>query len=387
MIEYLSNLATSASKENRVKGANMDWILFAAVLPLLAAGLVTMNSFAGDNFFFTKQLISISVALIVFFALSFIDFRFLRRTSIIASLYAGVCAILGLLFVLGHVSKGAQSWFRFGVFGFEPADIAKVVLILLMAKYFSRRHSEIANIRHIIVSGAYAGIMFLLVLLQPDLGSAFIIFLIWFGMTLVSGLSRKHTLLIVLTVALAFFGLWNFGLKEYQKERIRTFVNPLANVRGTGYNAYQSMIATGSGGLFGKGIGYGTQSRLSFLPEYQTDFIFAAFSEEWGFFGIMLLFVLWGIVIWRILANAMEGATNFETLFGMGVAIYLMSHFAIHVGMDIGLLPITGQPLPFMSYGGSHLLAEFTGLGILMGMRRYRRDAHRETVKNEFSGL
>ena len=387
MIEFFSNLAGKAEKDSRTRGASIDWILFAALMPMLGAGLVTMNSFAGDNFIFQKQLISISVAIIAFFIFSFVDFRFLRRTSVVTTLYAGVCAVLGLLFVLGHVSKGAQSWFRFGVFGFEPADIAKVVLILLMAKYFSRRHSEIANIRHIIVSGIYAGIMFLLVLLQPDLGSAFIIFSIWFGMTLVSGLSRKHTLLIVLTVALAFFGLWNFGLKEYQKERVRTFINPLANVQGTGYNAFQSMIATGSGGLFGKGIGYGTQSRLSFLPEYQTDFIFSAFAEEWGFFGVMLLFVLWGIVIWRILANAMDGATNFEMLFGMGVAIYFMSHFAIHVGMNIGLLPITGQPLPFMSYGGSHLLAEFTGLGILMGMRRYRRDAHRETIKNEFSGL
>jgi len=387
MIDYLSGLAASFSKESRFKGASMDWLLFAAILPLIGAGLATMNSFAGDNFLFQKQLISVSVALIVFFVFSFIDFRFLRRTSIITTLYAGVCGLLALLFIIGHVSKGAQSWFRLGVFGFEPADMAKLVLILLMAKYFSRRHIEIANIRHIFVSGFYAGAMFLLVLLQPDLGLAFIIFLVWFGMILVSGLSKKHILLVVAAVALSFFTLWNFGLKEYQKERIRNFINPLANVRGTGYNAFQSMVATGSGELFGKGVGYGTQSRLAFLPEYQTDFIFSAFAEEWGFVGVMLLFVLWGIIIWRVLENAMQGATNFEMLFGMGMAILLMAHFIIHVGMNIGLLPVTGIPLPFVSYGGSHLLAEFAGLGILMGMRRYRRDVHRETMKNEFSGL
>lgn len=387
MTELLSGIAKSVSGSERGAKAGIDWILFAALIPLLLAGLVTMNSFAGDNFFFQKQLISIAVSLAAFFALSLVDWRFLRRTSVVVPLYATTCSVLGLLFILGHVSKGAQSWFRLGVFGFEPADIAKIVLILLMAKYFSRRHAEIANIRHIIVSGIYAGIMFLLVLLQPDLGSAFIIFTIWFGMTLVSGLSKKHILLVVATVAISFFALWNFGLKKYQKERVRNFINPFANVRGTGYNAFQSMVATGSGRFFGKGIGYGTQSRLSFLPEYQTDFIFSAFAEEWGFFGVMLLFALWAIVIWRILANAMEGATNFEMLFGMGVAVYLMAHFIVHVGMNIGLLPVTGLPLPFMSYGGSHLLAEFSGLGMLMGMRRYRRSAHRDSEKHEFSGL
>jgi rod shape determining protein RodA len=136
----------------------------------------------------------------------------------------------------------------------------------------------------------------------------------------------------------------------------------------------------------GKGVGYGTQSRLQFLPEYQTDFIFAAFSEEWGFIGVTLLFILFGVVIWRILMSAMHGASNFETLFGMGLAILLMSRFIVHVGMNIGLMPVTGLPMPFLSYGGSHLLTEFIGLGILNGMRRYRLAFHRDDIKNEFIG-
>ncbi len=364
----------------------IDWILFLAVLPLLGAGLVTMNSFTGSNYFFEKQLISIGISLVVFFAISTIDFRFLRRTSVIVSLFLLSCLLLLGLFTLGHVSKGAESWFRFGAFSFQPTDPIKLVVILIMAKYFSRRHIEIGHVRHILVSGFYAFVIFFLVLLQPDFGSAIIIFLIWFGMLLVSGISRKHLLIVVMLGALVFGGLWAYAFKPYQKDRVRNFLNPLANVRGTGYNAYQSTIAVGSGQVFGKGIGFGTQSRLQFLPEYQTDFIFAAFSEEWGFIGVVIFLLLFGIIIWRVLRIALHSASNFEMLFGMGFSIFLMSHFIIHVGMNAGLLPVTGLPLSFLSYGGSHLLTEFTGLGILMGMRRYGRDTHRDAMKNEFVG-
>ncbi|HYC34632.1 MAG TPA: FtsW/RodA/SpoVE family cell cycle protein, partial [Candidatus Paceibacterota bacterium] len=180
---------------------------------------------------------------------------------------------------------------------------------------------------------------------------------------------------------------WSFVFADYQKARIKTFLNPLADVRGAGYNARQSVVAVGSGEIFGKGIGYGTQSRLNFLPEYQTDFIFAAYAEEWGFIGVLILFGAFGIVVFRILHNAMNAETNFETLFALGFCIMIISHFAINVGMNIGLLPVTGIPLPFVSYGGSHMLTLFIGLGILMGMRRYRRAAHRDSMKNEFLGI
>jgi rod shape determining protein RodA len=268
----------------------------------------------------------------------------------------------------------------------EPVDPIKLVLVLILAKYFSRRHIDIANVKHILISGLYAFILFTLVFLQPDFGSAMIIFCIWIGMVMVSGISKKHLLAVFLILLLTFAGLWFYVFRDYQKQRILTFLNPLTDIRGAGYNAYQSTIAVGSGQLWGKGVGYGTQSRLNFLPEYETDFIFAAFAEEWGFLGVIVLFLLYGILIWRILANSIRGETNFEILFGMGLAVMFVSHLVIHVRMNIGLLPITGITLPLMSYGGSHLLAEFTGLGILMGMRRYSRAAHKETVKNEFVG-
>jgi rod shape determining protein RodA len=274
-----------------------------------------------------------------------------------------------------------------GGISLQPADPIKLVLIAILAKYFSRRHIEIANIRHILVSGFYSFVFFVLIAIQPDFGSAIIIFLIWFGMVLVSGISKKHLALVFFIGLLSFGGLWFYVFKDYQKHRIINFIHPLSDIRGTGYNAYQSTIAVGSGEIFGKGVGFGTQSRLKFLPEFETDFIFASFAEEWGFLGALILISLYAIVVWRILLHSMRGATNFEMLFGLGLAVYIMSHFFINVGMNIGLLPVTGITLPFMSYGGSHLLTEFAGLGMLMGMSRYQRTAHKDLSRNELLGV
>ncbi len=369
------------------RAIDIDWILFGALVPLLLAGLLTMDSFVGENYFFERQVIWITLAFAIFFVFSAIDWRFIKRTGVLAALFVFAVGVLSLLFAAGHVAKGAQSWFSFGGFSFQPSDPVKILLILIFAKYFSRRHIEIAHVRHILVSGFYMFVPFVLVFLQPDFGGAIIIFSIWLGMIAVSGVSKKHLAAVFLTGLIAFGALWSFAFEEYQKKRILTFLNPLTDIQGAGYNAHQSTIAVGSGGLFGKGVGYGTQSRLKFLPEYETDFIFAAFAEEWGLVGVLLLFGLFGIVLWRVLANALLGAGNFEIFFGIGLALYLMSHFAIHVGMNVGLLPVTGTTLPFVSYGGSHLVTEFAGLGILMGMRRYRRAAHREDSENEFVGV
>ncbi len=365
----------------------IDWLLFLFLIPVLGAGLVTMKSFTEQTPYFSHQLVWIAISFIVFFSFSYIDFRFLKSTKVLVTLFLVFSGLLLLLFVVGHVSNGAQSWFSAGGFSFQPSDTMKIVVILMLAKYYSRRHVEIRNIKHIFISGLYALIPFLLVFLQPDFGSAMIIFFIWFGMTLVSGIAKRHLLFVVGIGAIVFMSLWMFVFAPYQKARIMTFVNPLSDIHGSGYNVYQSTIAVGSGQVLGKGVGFGTQSRLKFLPEYQTDFVFSAYAEEWGFVGCLLLLILFGLILWRIIANAMLGATNFEILFGVGLAVYFMSHIIINVGMNIGLMPVTGITLPFMSYGGSHLLAEFSGLGILMGMRRYNRVAHRDDMRNEFLGI
>lgn len=368
----------------------VDWLLVFLIIPIVSAGLVTMNSFTpaeGTDNFFNRQIIWVLISFAIFFIFSFIDFRFLKRTDVLVFLFLLFSGILLTLLIFGSISHGAKSWFSFGSFSFQPADMMKLVLILILAKYFSRRHVEIKNIKHIFISGFYALIPFVLVLLQPDFGSAMIIFLIWFGMTLVSGISKKHLFTVIFSGLVIFGLLWLFAFAPYQKARIASFLNPMSDIHGSGYNSIQSTIAIGSGQIIGKGLGFGTQSRLKFLPEYETDFVFAAFAEEWGFVGAFLILLLFGFVIWRILHFATLGAFNFEILFALGLAIYFGSHIFINVGMNLGLLPVTGITLPFMSYGGSHLITEFAGLGILMSMRKYSRVAHRDEMKNEFLGV
>jgi rod shape determining protein RodA len=368
----------------------IDWLLVMFILPIVGAGLVTMKSFSsGDTGggFFEKQIIWVAICFTVFFVFSFIDFGFLKSTNVLVFIFLFVSFFLFLLFILGTISHGAQSWFNFGFFSFQPADMMKLVLVLILAKYFSRRHVEIRDTKHIFISFFYAVVPLILVLLQPDFGSALIIFAIWLGMVLVSGISKTHLFIVFASGVVIFTMFWLFVFAPYQKARITTFLNPLADIHGSGYNAFQSTIAVGSGQVLGKGLGFGTQSRLKFLPEPQSDFIFAAFAEEWGFIGSLLILILYCLTIWRILNTASLGASNFEILFGMGIAIFFMTHILINVGMNVGLMPVTGIPLPFMSYGGSHLLVEFMGLGILMSMRRYARSAHRDDMKNEFLGI
>jgi rod shape determining protein RodA len=349
----------------------IDWYMFIPALLLSLAGLITMNSFNGENYFFLRQSMWIAVSLAVFFAASSVDWRFLRRTRVVVPIFLATACVLALLFIAGHVVRGSQSWFRLGSLAFQPSDPAKVVAILILAKYFSRRHIEIRNIRHILVSGFYAFVIFLLVFLQPDFGGAVVILALWFGMVLVSGISKKHLGAVILLGAVASVCLWMFVFAPYQKARILTFIHPLADIHGTGYNAYQSTIAVGSGEVWGKGVGQGSQSKLRFLPEYETDFIFAAFAEEWGFVGTAVLMALCLLLFFRMINNAERAATNFETFFGLGLVILFAVHITIHAGMDMGVLPVTGITFPFMSYGGSHLLTEWLALGIFSSMSRH----------------
>lgn len=359
--------------------SHIDWYVVLSALAISLLGLATMRPFSeGGDAFFDKQLIWIGIALAVFFATSLPSYSFLRRTPIVAALYAAILALLAFIFVAGTVVKGAQQRFDLGFFALQPSDPAKLILIIVLAKYFARRHVEISNFRHIFVSGLYAGAICLLVFLQPDFGGAIIIASIWLGMVMVSGVSTKHLAALFATGIILAGGLWTFVLEDYQKARILTFIHPLADIRGAGYNAYQSTVAVGSGELTGKGIGFGTQSKLQFLPEYETDFIFAAYAEEWGFVGVLLLFGLFAVLILRSLAIASHGSDNFATLFCLGVVIMFLAHFVVHVGMNVGLLPVTGTTIPFMSYGGSHLITEFAAIGIMMGLRHRSRAVRAE---------
>lgn len=367
--------------------AHIDWYLLMSALAIALLGLATMRSFNSGNAYFERQIVWVALSIIVFFVASLPSYRFLRRTQVLALLYGAAAFLLALIFLFGSIIKGSQNRFNLGFFFVQPVDPAKLILIALLSKYFARRHIEIKHIRHIVVSGAYAFVIFVLAFFQPDFGSAIIVFAIWFGMVLVSGISWKHLAVLFITGAIILGGLWQYGFQQYQKNRILTFLHPLSDIQNTGYNAYQSTIAVGSGLMFGKGIGYGTQSKLQFLPEYETDFIFAAYAEEWGFVGVVILLGLFAIVILRILSIAAHGSDNFDSLFAAGIAIYFFAQFIVHVGMNMGLLPITGTTLPFMSYGGSHMLTEFAALGVLMGMRRNALPSLRSRDDTELIGV
>lgn len=363
-----------------------DWTLFLPALTLSLVGLLTMSTFGQGDSLAPRQFLWLLIAASIYFVLSTVDMRFIRRTSVVMTLYGTALVLLTLLLLFADPVMGARAWFSLGPVSFQPADFAKLALIALLAKYLSRRHVAIGDYRHIIVSGAYALSFTLLILIEPDMGNAIIFGSLWLGMMLMSGISKKHLAVLgLMGLAIASL-LWFEGLKPYQRTRIISFVNPAADIRGAGYNAYQAKIAVGSGELFGKGIGYGTQSKLRFLPQYQTDFIFAAFAEEWGFAGVTLLLAAYALLFTRLAQIARAAATNFDAFFTLGVLILLAAHLAIHIGISLGLLPVTGTTIPFMSSGGSHLVLEFALLGIVTSLARHGRGATRDTSDNEYLG-
>jgi len=351
----------------------VDWWLVSAVLALSVISLATISGFSSGLFF--RQLLWLGISLLVFFAVVRFDISFVKQSRSVLYAYGFGIVLLLLVLFLGTTVNGAKSWIDFGGFSFQPADFVKLVLVIVLAKYLDRRHVQIKAPKHIFITGLYFLLPFALIFLQPDFGSAMILFAIWFGMILVAGISRKHLLLLFVLGFAAFMVMWTFVFKEYQKDRLRTFMDPLSDIQGAGYNAFQSVIAVGSGQLLGKGVGYGTQSRLNFLPEHETDFIFAAVSEEWGFVGSIIVLLLFIIIISRILIIAAGMQGNFELLFAVGLAIYFLAHIVINIGMNIGVMPVTGVPLPFMSYGGSHILIEFLSLGILISLRNRQSSA------------
>ena len=363
-----------------------DWTLLLPALTLSLLGILTMSTFGQGASLAPRQLLWLAIAVGIYIALASFDMRFIRRTQVVMTLYVISLFLLALLLVAVHPVMGARAWFSFGPISFQPADLAKIALIALLAKYLSRRHVEIGDFRHINVSCAYTLTFALLILVEPDMGNTIIFGTLWLGMMLVSGISKKHLAFLGIIGLVVASVLWFGGLKPYQRARIVSFVNPAADIHGAGYNAYQAKIAVGSGELFGKGIGYGTQSKLRFLPEYQTDFIFAAFAEEWGFVGVLLLLLVYALLFARLAQIARASATNFDAFFTLGVLILFATQVAIHVGINIGLLPVTGTTISFMSSGGSHLVLEFAALGIVASLARHGRGAVRDIRENEYFG-
>ncbi len=348
----------------------LDWLLLGAIALVFLMGLMTFYGSVSDRDLFYRQLVFGLIGLALIAALSFLDWRIFKESRwLMVVLYALAVALLFVLFAVGAQIRGVTSWFRIGGFTFEPVEIAKIILVLVLAKYFSARHIELYKWKHIAVSGWYALVLVGLVLIQPDLGSAAVLAAIWFGLVLVSGVKARQLVWIVLLAAVASAGLWHYALKDYQKNRVVSFLYPERDPLGGSYQNQQAIIAIGSGGIWGKGIGEGSQTRLGFLPEYQTDFIFAAIAEEWGLAGLVLLLGGWAIIFNRLYKNMLAAADNFSRLFTAGFILILAVHFLINVGANLGFLPITGLSLAFVSYGGSNLISMSIGVGLVQAIR------------------
>jgi len=350
----------------------LDWVLTGSALFLVGIGLVSLYSSSlgkGDFLNFQKQAIFFGVAVFLMFLLTFFDWRVLREDPYLILVLYFLCLLtLAGLFFFAQEIREVRGWYKLGPLYIDPREFAKIVLIILLAKYFSMRHVEMYRVRHILLSGFYVLLPAVLIFLQPDLGSVLILIALWVGVLIISGIKLRHFLILVLCFLLIFILSWSFLLKDYQKERILTFFYPIDPL-GISWSQNQAKIAIGSGGLFGQGIGQGSQTQYGFLTEPQTDFIFSAIAEEAGLLGVFFLFFLLSILIWRIIKIAIASQSNFPRLFASGLAVLLISQIFIHIGMNLGLLPIIGISLPLVSYGGSNLLATFAALGILQNIK------------------
>jgi rod shape determining protein RodA len=350
----------------------LDWGLIISAVLITAFGLASIYSSAlpkNDFLNFEKQIIFFVVGLILMFSISFLDYRVLRNNSYLILAFYFICLLLlvGLFFFAPEI-RGTRGWYKIGLFSFDPIEPTKLILIILLAKYFSMRHVEMYKFRHIVFSGLYVFLPSVLIFLKPDLGGATILVAMWLGILLISGIKVKHFLILVLCFLMVVGFAWGFLLKDYQKDRILSFIFPYDPLGGS-WSQTQSKIAVGSGMILGQGVGNGSQVQYGFLPEPHTDFIFSVMAEEWGFLGISIFFLLYINLIWRTLKIAVNSETNFPRLFATGFAIVLISQFVINIGMNISMLPVVGIYLPLVSYGGSGLIGTFVGLGILQSIK------------------
>jgi len=351
----------------------LDWILIVSVIFLILIGLSSIySSSVGRHDFlnFKKQLIFVAVGILLMFFFSFFDWRIFRENSyLVLILYLSSLLTLAGLFFFAPEIRGVKGWYKLGPLSFDPIEFTKIILIILLAKYFSLRHIEMYRVRHILLSGLYVLLPAALIFFQPNLGSVLILVLLWVGVLIISGIKLRHFLVLLLCGFLILILSWSFLMKDYQKVRILNFFTP-ADPLGLSWSQNQAKIAIGSGGIAGQGFESGSQTQYGFLPEPQTDFIFAAIAEEGGLIGIFILMLFFTVLIWRIFKIALTSQSNFPRLFATGFGIMLICEVFIHIGMNLGLLPIIGIPLPLVSYGGSGLIATLVGLGILQNIKK-----------------
>lgn len=345
-----------------------DWLIFLPAFLLGVIGLTAIYSAdltkSGADFLnFKKQVITFLLGILAAILTCLFNYRQLRNGKNI--LYFLGALVLAAVLVLGQKLHGTRGWFILGPLSLQPVEIIKIILVIFLAEYFSREGRNLFTFFDIAKSFAAVSIFIILVMLQPDMGSAIILFLIWLGMLFISRVRKRHIVMLVLIFIIASLAAWLFVLAPYQKDRIKVFINPALDPLESGYNIKQSIIAVGSGGLWGKGLGSGSQSQLRFLPEAYTDFIFAMIAEEMGFLMAAIILGLFGLLFWRVIHLAQNNGNDFTAYLAVGFLTIFLTEAAINIGMNLGLAPITGLPLPFISLGGSSLVSKFIMIGIL----------------------
>ncbi|MBI5621998.1 rod shape-determining protein RodA [Candidatus Falkowbacteria bacterium] len=351
---------------------NFDWVLMGSAFLLVSFGLavvygVTLSREVPDWSNLQKQGIAAVLGFVLFFLFSLLDYTLLYR--LVYWFYGLSVALLSAVLIFGVTIRGTRGWFSLAGFNFQPVEFVKIAVIIMLAYYFSRRTRPFNQMRYFLVSGLLVFVLFALVILQPDFGSGLMLFFIWLGLLLIIGPRPRQLLSFAAVGVVAFVVLWNFVFAPYQQDRLRTFINPQADPLGSGYNVTQSVIAIGSGGLVGRGLSFGSQSQLKFLPEAQTDFVFAVIAEEFGLLGVLLLLGLFTVMMYRLYKIARRCRDDFPLFLILGVMVLLLSQLLMNIGMNLGMAPVTGITLPLVSYGGSSLLFMLFALGLAHSVR------------------
>ena len=315
---------------------------------------------------FTRGLMWTGIALIVFVLATAFDYKWLKTFA--WPIYAIQLGLLVMTLAIGHGVGGSARWISIGPFDFQFSELAKILMGIVLANYLGSRQGRLGSLPSILGACILVGPPFVLVMIQPDLGTSLALVAILVGMLFMSGASLRWLVALAAGVLAAFPLIWTYILQDYQKARIVGFLNPTCDLHGACWQIQQSLIAVGSGGLFGKGLTNSTQNQLNFLPVQESDFVAAIYLEELGFFGAMLLLVLFGALLWRLLVSGWRSRDPFGQMFAAGLASMILFQLVVNLGMVIGIMPITGIPLPFISHGSASLISLAAGLGILQSI-------------------
>jgi rod shape determining protein RodA len=315
---------------------------------------------------FVRGLMWTGIALIAFVITTAFDYKWLKTFA--WPLYLLQLGLLALTLAIGHGVGGASRWISIGPFDFQFSELAKILMIVVLANYLGARHGKLRSLASILGACVLVVPPWILVMLQPDLGTSLVLLAILGGMLFMSGASLRWLGAMVAIVLATLPILWTYILRDYQKARIIAFLNPATDPQGAGYQLYQSQIAVGSGGLTGTGLTNGSQNQLNFLPVQESDFVAAIYLEELGFIGAMILLILFSALVWRILVSGWKSKDPFGVMFASGLASMIVFQLFVNLGMVIGLMPITGIPLPFISHGGASLISLAVGLGIVQSV-------------------